>query len=119
MPRMLAILLLGWAIAFFGSFLAFYLTPARDFGLSAGWNKVGIFMQWQAVATGLALGCLAVRWTSKDKITRRFAALPSVALGVMLAALAAVLLWASFQRTSPDPGPALPSKPVTAPAVEE
>jgi len=115
MPKLLALFLLGWAIAFFGSFIMFYLTPARDFGLAAGWNKVTVFMGWQMVATVLALACLAMRWTSRDTVTRRFAVIPSVALGVMLVALAALVFWANMDRGAPT---SAPSKPVTAPAVD-
>jgi len=118
MPRLLALLLLGWAIAFFGSFMAFYFTPAKDFGLAAGWNKVSVFMGWQAVATVLALFCLVMRWSSKDKITRRLAVIPTFALALMLVALAGLIFWANLQRTSPDPQPPVPTRPVTAPAAD-
>ena len=115
MPRLLAILLLGWAIAVFGSFLAFFLTPAKDFGLTAGLNKVTVFMGWQAVATVLSFASLAMRWSSRDKITRRFAAIPALALAVMLMAFAALLFWANMKTAPLDTTTPLPPKPVTAP----
>ena len=114
MQKLLTVLLLGWAVAFFGSFIAFYLAPARDFGMSAGWNKVTVFMGWQFVAVFLALCSLVLRWSTRNVRIKRLAAIPAMATSVLLLVAAAVLFWSNTQRTPPEG--AQPSMPVTTPA---
>ncbi len=110
------LVLLAWAVAFFGAFLAFWLTPARDFGLSRGWNKIGVFMSWQGVAALLAvLAAIVSRALPKGTALRRAGWLPLAVLVLSVAALAALLTWANMDRTPPD---SLPPKATTAPAAE-
>ena len=110
-------LIVAWAVAFFGSFAAFYLTPAKDFGLTAGLNKVSIFFGWQFAAILLALLCLGVRPRVPEPVwLRRMALAPAFALLLMVVAIAGLFAWATIQRntvvvTAP------PQKPVTAPAA--
>ena len=55
-----------WLIAFAGAFLAFWLTPARDFGLTAGLNRISTFLGWQAVAGFLAV----LAWTTGTRLEK-------------------------------------------------
>lgn len=108
------LLLLAWVVAFFGAFIAFYLTPAKDFGLSRGWNKVGVFMAWQSVAALLALlTVIFARALPKRTGLRRAGHLPVAVLGLSILALGGLLLWANLQR--PPPGASDP-RPTTEPA---
>jgi len=93
----------AWALTFLGSFVAFYLTPVRDFSLSAGWNKVSVFMAWQLVATALAFGCLALaRWLPKGSLLQRLSLVPAVATAALAVAIAALSVYASMSRTPPE-----------------
>lgn len=116
MQKLLVVFLLGWAVAFFGSFVAFYLTPGRDFGLSAGWNRVTVFMGWQLVAVVLALVCMFLRWSTSDPRLKRLAAIPAVAVGILVSVAAVVIFWGNIQRSPPDGTP--PSGAATVPAVD-
>ncbi len=115
------LLLLCWAVAFFGAFLAFYLTPARDFGLTQGWNKVGIFMIWQGVAAVFAvITAIVSRSLLKGTGLRRAGLIPLGVLGLSLLGLAALILWAGMDRPQPEippPGPATELAPAAGPAV--
>jgi hypothetical protein len=116
MQKLLMLFLLAWAVAFFGSFVAFLLTPGRDFGLSAGWNKISVFMGWQLVAVVLALVCMVMRWSTSDPRLKRLAAIPAVAVGLLMSVAAVVLFWGNIQQAPPYD--AQPPGPVTAPATE-
>ena len=110
--------LAAWAVAFFGAFVAFFVTPADDFGLAAGWNKVGVFMVWQAAAAVLAiLVAVFSRSVPKGQLLRRLGLVPVGLLVLGVLAIVALILWANFSRPPPTTetgaGPA-----VTAPAVE-
>ena len=117
MRRWIIPVLVGlWAIAFFGSFLAFYLTPSRDFGLAAGWNRVSVLMQWQMVATGLAVMSLVARRTANSTGLRRLALVPVGGVLLIALAIGALVIFASMPvEYVPEPGG--PAKPVTAPAA--
>ena len=107
-----ALVLLGWIVAFFGAFAAFYFTPAKDFGLAAGWNKVSVFIGWQAAAAVLALICAVLsRGVPLGHRMRWIGLIPVAVMTLLVAAIAAFVFWASSSRTSPDPGP--PPKPAT------
>ncbi|MDJ0628002.1 MAG: hypothetical protein QNJ44_07050 [Rhodobacter sp.] len=109
------IFLAAWAVAFVGSFAAFVLTPATDFGLAAGWNKVGVFMGWQSVAGALAVvTAVASRRVPRGTRLRWLGLVPLAALLLLLAAFGALVLWANLQRSAPVGAP--PAAPVTAPA---
>ena len=96
MKPVLVALIIAWAVAFFGSFMVFYLTPASDFGFTRGMNKVEGFMIWQSVAAGLAVVCLVLRWNATDSTLRKWAAVPAIALGAMLIGFAALFVWVSL-----------------------
>jgi len=61
-PLLARLFLAAWGIAFGGAFVAFALTPSTDFGLAAGWNRVGIFFGWQLVAAAFAIACAVMGW---------------------------------------------------------
>ena len=109
------VLVVAWAVAFFGSFLAFYLTPSRDFGLAAGWNRVSVLMQWQMVATGLAVASVVARRTGESVAMRRLALVPVGGVVLIALAIGALILFANM-RVDYVPDPDAPAKPVTAPA---
>ena len=98
MRNLLFGLLLVWAIAFFGSFVVYYVTPAKDFGFTAGANRLTAFMAWQAVATVIALVCLIIRWNTKERQLRLLAAIPSSALAVLFSAVTLLIFWTYLQQ---------------------
>ncbi len=104
----------AWGVAFLGSFAAFYLTPARDFGLSAGWNRVSVYMGWQMAATGLAVVCLALaQWLPRGSGLRRLALVPAGATVLLAVTITALTIFASPARAPSD---LPPDRPVTQPA---
>lgn len=106
-----------WLIAFVGAFVAFWLTPSEDFGLAAGWNKVGVFMMWQTVASTLAvIAPIIARRLPKGSGLKKLSFVPLGFLALLAAAFAALLLWASYGQ--PEPEPYAPPGPVTQPAPE-
>ena len=106
------VLVAAWAVAFFGSFLAFYLTPAKDFGLAAGWNKVGVLIRWQGVATILAIACLIARGRSRERRQRMLALVPVGGVVLILLAVGGLVIFANM---AVEPPAQMPPKPVTSP----
>lgn len=104
-----------WLIAFAGAFLAFWLTPARDFGLTAGLNRVSTFFGWQVVA-----GLMAVlAWTTGSRLEkgtglRRLSRVPFALFAALVAAILVLILYVNFSK--PDPAAPPPPSPVTQPA---
>ena len=118
MNRILLILLAAWTVAFLGAFLAFYLTPASDFGLAAGWNKVGVFMGWQGVAAVLAiLAAVASRAVPKGERLRWIGLVPVGFLILLVAGVVGLIVWANMQR--PPAEGAVPAATSTAPVAPE
>ncbi len=114
--RWTLIFLIAWAIAFVGSFVAFALTPAKDFGLSAGWNKIGVFMGWQLVAMVLAFFAgTTSRKVEPGRTLRWLGVLPVSVFGLMALAVIALLLWSNWSKPAPE-GLPTPGAPVTVPA---
>ncbi|MDJ0826486.1 MAG: hypothetical protein QNJ16_13365 [Rhodobacter sp.] len=114
--RITWVLLIAWALAFGGAFVAFAVTPAKDFGLAAGWNKVSVFMGWQLGAAVLAILCgAASRRVPPGRPIRWLGLMPLVGFLLLAAAILALVLWANLQRPSPVSAP--PPGPVTAPAA--
>lgn len=78
--------LAAWLIAFAGSFVAFYFTPSRDFGLSGGFNRIGVWLAWQTAAVVFA--CIAAvigNDYSKGSALRRLSRTPFyIMLGLIL-----------------------------------
>lgn len=118
--RLTGLLLVAWLVAFVGAFVAFAVTPAKDFGLAAGWNKVGVFMGWQAAAGAIALICaMASRRVAQGSRLRWLGLVPLGALALLIAAVLALIIWANFSRPGPLPPPpdtpatTVPAKPVS------
>lgn len=116
MTLALRVLLLAWAVAFIGSFVAFRLTASDEVGLAAGLNKVGMFLGWQAVAGALALlAALSTRHVPRGSRLRWLGLAPLGVLLLLLVAFAALVGWANLQRSAHDvPAPsqvAVPAKP--------
>ena len=96
MRSVLILLLILWSLAFFGSFIAFYLTPATDFGFTAGANKVMTFVAFQAVGLVLAIICLVLRWQTDVTALRRWATVPAIGTGLIVFGFGVLLFWASL-----------------------
>ncbi|NDR55970.1 hypothetical protein [Aliiruegeria sabulilitoris] len=93
-----SVILVFWAIAFFGSFVVFALTPSTDMGFTAGVNRVLAFLGWQAAAGTFALVGWVVRASLRPGSTlRKLLLVPVGLLGVLIAGVAALVFWASSQ----------------------
>jgi hypothetical protein len=104
-------LIVLWGLAFFGSFVVSAMTPARDFGLSQGWNKVGVFMGWQVAATALAFVSLVMaRYLIPGSGLRRLAMVPAALTALLAVTVAALTLYSGMTR---PPAGAGPDRPVT------
>ncbi|MCG6902097.1 MAG: hypothetical protein LJE68_05390 [Rhodobacter sp.] len=98
MKKLLMLLLLCWAIAFFGSFAALLLLPTVDNGLTAGLNRVTTFFTWQLVAVGLAMACMVLRWSSSNMRLRSLAAVPAIVAGLMAVVVGGMYVWGNMQH---------------------
>lgn len=117
--RTLTILaILAWLIAFLGSFLGFWLTPAKDFGLSAGWNKVGVWMGWQAAALTLAAVsfCLGFQFEKGDVLRKRSKWPIFTMVGFLILGVAAAFIANAYYNANVAPQPD-PKRPTSAPAI--
>ena len=115
MRTILFVLLTAWAIAFFGSFIMFFVAPDKGVGLDAGLNRLSQFMIWQGIATVLAVMCLVVRWSGTDEINRRMAAIPALGFGVLVLGLGGLFLWACLNSVDPSGAYVPPKQPTEVP----
>ncbi len=101
------VILVFWAIAFFGSFIVFAVTPSTGTGVTAGVNRVLAFLGWQATAGTFALVGWVVRASLRPRSRlRKLLLVPVGLLGVLVAAVGALVFWASSQAPEglePDP----------------
>ncbi|HGG05800.1 MAG TPA: hypothetical protein ENK28_10105 [Aliiroseovarius sp.] len=112
--RLFQIALLIWLACFVASFVVAWLTPARDFGFTAGLNRITTFLGWQFVASVLALGLWTYgRTLEKGSTGRRLSVVPAGFGLVLVVGLVGVVLWVSL--TKPPPEPAVTPTPVTKP----
>lgn len=94
-PRLFWFLLLFWAIAFAGSFIAFVWTEPSGSGFTRGTNRLGAFLGWQALAIGLAV---MLWWRARsEKLPRPATWLmkaPAAVALVMMSMLLVLIGWA-------------------------
>lgn len=95
----------AWLAAFIGSFLAFWLTPAQDFGLSAGWNKVGVWMTWQGAALTFAAASfvLGFQFEKTDVLRRRTKWPVFVMIGFLILGVAAMFAANAYYKANVEP----------------
>lgn len=106
-----------WAIVFIGAFVAFAVTPAEDFGLSRGWNKVGVFMKWQFLATAIAIFTFFAGWSApKGSGLKWLSRIPILFVLLLVCAFAATVVISNAPPVQTDTPPANPPK-VTKPAT--
>jgi hypothetical protein len=115
-PRGFTLICLGlWFAAFAGSFLVFWITPAKDFGLTASLNRVGVFTGWQAAAGVVAV----ITWGAGSRLDkgtglRQLSRVPFAIFAALIIAVIALVLFVGL--TKPDPADPGPAAPVTQPA---
>jgi hypothetical protein len=82
--RWLSQVLLVWAVAFAGAFVAWQVTEPSDSGFTRGMNRLGVFVRWQALAAVLAVVALVLgRGQPRASLWRRLGYLPLAALGLL------------------------------------
>ncbi|SDJ88130.1 hypothetical protein [Aliiruegeria lutimaris] len=109
-----SVILVFWAIAFFGSFVVFAITPSTDMGFTTGVNRVLAFLGWQAAAGTFALVGWVVRASLRPGSTlRKMLLLPVGLLGVLVAGVAALVFWASSQAPVELQATLAPTEPPT------
>jgi len=106
------LLLIVWGGLFIASFVMFAITPATDFGLTAGYNRFEIFFRWQitAVVVGIIVWLMGKNFTA-GTFWRWMCRIPIFSTAILLIALIALIAWLSFfkpepmQNLQPDPQP--------------
>jgi hypothetical protein len=121
MARIWVFVLAGlWLTAVVISAVMFQTTEATDFGLTAGLNRIGVFLGWQLAALVLALlaGLATIRVPKPRALSTLLTGLTPIAVsGTMGAILVAVLIWANASRPAPGTAAGAGETPaVTAPA---
>ncbi len=118
--RKLAWILLSlWLLIYLWSFASLFLTEATGDGFTRGLNRVTSFFGWQILAGFLAL---VIWWLGRHferKTLARWACrLPVALAGLLFLGCVGLILAANYGHPAPQTAPPLPSKPVTAPAME-
>ena len=97
--RRLWLMILGaaWALAWAGSFVAFWAVEPTGEGFVRGMNRVMAFLGWQGVAGMLALALWGVArgWPKRSPV-RRWSAVPLGLALLLVAGILGVILWARF-----------------------
>lgn len=105
-----------WAVCMVLSLLLPAITPPSDFGLTAGMNRITMFLGWQAAA--LALGVLtAGAYLSRPKprtMGETWMGLPPLAMSLLVVVTLVGLVL--YLRFAPDPQPD-PSQTTSPPAT--
>ncbi len=85
-----------WAAAFAGAFIAYTLAEPRDFGFTAGANRVVSFFAWQVAAGALAmLGLVLRRHVPRGHTLRRLLLIPPGLFLALLLSIVALLVFAA------------------------
>lgn len=94
-----------WGALFGAAFLGAWATPATGDGFTRGLNKVMVFLSMQAVAGAVAAVVLVVgrRLFERGSFGRRISWLPVGCAGLLVLAIALLLLWATFSKPAAQP----------------
>ncbi|MDV7145183.1 hypothetical protein R3X27_21075 [Tropicimonas sp. TH_r6] len=85
-----------WIAVFAGAFIASALTEPRDFGFTAGANRIVTFLGWQTAAGALAmLGLVLRRHIPRGRSLRWLLLIPPGVFLALILSVAALLLYAS------------------------
>lgn len=114
----------GWVTAVILSAVMFAVTEPTDFGLTAGWNRIGVFFGWQLAALILALGgAIAALWVARPRgwpvLIAGFG--PLAASGLFVLTVLGFVVWINASRPAPEPlGGGTPTTTApTAPAIDD
>ncbi len=95
-------LLVPWAVTYAWSFVAFMTTTPTGDSFARGLNRIGVFLTWQALAGVMAVGLwILSRHFDKGSAGRWFCRVPLVLAGLLVAAIAALIVWANFAKAMP------------------
>lgn len=90
-------LIAAWALAWAVSLHALWSLPPSGDGFTRGLNRAGAFLGWQAIAGLLALGAFGLgRAWPRGTAVRRLSRLPLYTTGIVVVALAGLVLRARF-----------------------
>lgn len=90
----LVLLVVVWALAFAGSFLHYQLAAPTGDGFTRGFNRIAIFLGWQAISFLLAIITMLVARREEEEMTTVLSVIghvPMVVSGVLLIAFVALV----------------------------
>ncbi|VAW21398.1 hypothetical protein MNBD_ALPHA11-1174 [hydrothermal vent metagenome] len=119
-PTIAKFLFFVWGGLFIASFIMFTITPSKDFGLTAGYNRIEVFFRWQIAAgfVGIIVWLMGKNFNA-GTFWRWMCRIPIIAAALLLLGLIALIASLSFfkpkqmQNLQPNP------QPVTEPAISE
>lgn len=88
----LPVLLISWALSFFGGFIGYYVPPEIP-GMPVEMSRILAFVGGQVSAVLIALICLALRWKSTDPWQRGLATIPAIGAGLVVFGFGALYFW--------------------------
>ncbi len=119
------ILFVLWLGLFVGSFVMFMVTPSKDFGFTAGLNRIMVFFGWQ-IAAGVVGFILWI--TSRNSETGGLGSwlnrLPAIAAALLFFAVLFLIVGTRLGKSPPQgdvhaQDPPKTTEPVTAPPPTE
>ncbi len=110
------LLFVVWGGLFIASFVMFAITPAKDFGLTAGYNRVEVFFRWQIAAgvVGIIVWLMGKNF-SAGTFWRWMCRIPIIAAALLLIGLIALIAGLSFSKPEPIQNLQQNPQPVTEP----
>lgn len=113
--RLVWVLLTIWVAAYVASLWTLFLAEPSGDSFTRGLNRVSGFLGWQALAGLAAIGLWAVGLSHPKSRPRRWLyRVPIILAALLILFLVGVVLFAQFQKPSPDaPVPMPITKPVT------
>lgn len=113
---LLWLLLATWAACFAASILIARATAPTDFGMTAGFNRIGVFLGWQFAAAVVAVGAwIAGNAWPRGAGPRWLSRVPAMLFGLLVAGIVGLFVFANMQRPATQAAP--PNTP-TAPKAD-
>ncbi|MDF1856015.1 hypothetical protein [Pseudooceanicola sp.] len=111
-------LLLGfWAVLMVLSIIVPAMTAAKDFGLTRGFNRIELFMEFQIAGLVVALVLWFVARRQQSALKRWLGRVPGVLALLGILGIVVLIYWINQPPAMPGDSPVEPERPVAAPAA--
>jgi len=119
-PTIAKLLFVVWGGLFIASFVMFTITPAKDFGLTAGYNRFEVFFRWQIAAgvVGIIVWLMGKNFNA-GTFWRWMCRIPIIAAALLLIGLMALIAFLSFSKPEPAQNLQQNPQPVSEPVKTE